>query len=276
MFEHYIDRDSDVPITKRVYDILTEKQRLEFFPDPKNVFKKNAKQYSTHILPLFSLDLSLFMPPWESSKNSQWKGKIHFIAPIGTYEGYLGDYTPHEHTYYVRHNWIGFKHVNNRYEFLADLKYFILENDEKDKKTIKELKKIDGTLNETQSKLSRIYDNVHTCYQNAKDNYFKQFSDKKVSKKYITDRIPLLGGIPYEGNWSYSGFPINELKIPCNGSVKPVTLPFTENKKMFYFIAGVDCNAFFKNKFECQVFPYRTLMFYEPNEKIALFSFDWT
>ncbi len=233
---------------------------LRIFPDAADVFAAADAYLQRHLHPLVSIELSIVNPAWS--------GWIHLISPIEPYEGYIGDHSAQFHNEYVRENWISFSlDPDGCYRFLGDKRYFLLETD--DAQTVPEW---------LRPELEKHYLKQQISYE-AAIHRFRQYgglyqprrfkplekADWAIEPMTLLDQI---GGQVGWGNWT--GCPPIPSAFALNTEDDDHVFPMMANGDHFTFIAAVPG------------YHYRDagadwiLLFYEPNSRIALMTFDWT
>src|SRR4028119_35272 len=237
--------------------IKTIEPYLKVYPADEQVFAEPVARYARHILPLVSIDLS--------AVNPSWQGWVHLVNTVEPEDEIVGKATQPFHNYYLRENWIGF-HLNHegRYELLGDFRYFYLENPP-------------GTLPEHyaghRQELEEHYDEQHAGFAEARarfDQYGVFYSQNLIrlnpnldlSKEAPSRLLEQLGGGVGAGNWA-DGFPLDE-SDPDN------VRPLTPEGVPFHFIASVPGWDY------CASGADSILLFYEPDSRTALLTFDWS
>lgn len=236
-------------------DLTLPQSFLKPFPDPKDVFAGNVELASTYLQPLVSVDLSFI--------DTDLQGWVHVVSPVEPCEGYVGDGTEEYHNYYCRPNWIGFRlDDHNRYEFLADWKYFLAASDDPNIAQDPELK--------------RHYEYRQDSFARHKAAFAQHGRLLAVDNKYLTKEELLAD--PEEfftdletdaefGNWaSDDGFPLEFKTSDENCFVYPLT----EDGRRFIYIGGVSGFAYGDRSADF------ILLFFDPVTRIALLTFDWT
>ncbi|MFF2080194.1 hypothetical protein ACFVXG_36220 [Kitasatospora sp. NPDC058162] len=98
-------------------DVMEAGTGLRVYPDPADVFVADQAELARHLHPLVSVDLAAVDPAWH--------GWVHLLSPLEPAEGYLGDHTGAFHSPLARTNWLGFAlEDDGRYRLLGDLRYF--------------------------------------------------------------------------------------------------------------------------------------------------------
>ncbi len=220
------------------------------FPEPAVVFAEPADRYARLLSPLVSIDLAAVRP--------EWHGWAHLVSPIEPTEGCLGDGTEAHHSYYARANWLGLRlDDDDHYHLLADWRYFQAESD-------------DATVRDDPELVD--------WYRRQQDSYDAARALFRRHGRLLDPRHPDAGSYPFlaqvggtagpGGNWAqFDDFP---LRRTDSADGEPAAVPIAENGDLFHFVAAVPG------------WNYRDsgagwiLMFFEPNSRTALFTFDWS
>lgn len=235
------------------------------FPPPEDVFVEPVEKYFKHLLPLVSMNLSLFDP--------DLSGWVHFVTPIEPYDGVIGQYTKRYHAYYLRENWIGFRIRDGKYELPGDFRYFYLE---KPSITARVKNQFDGQI----TILEKRYRTVRKEYAEKRQQFlehgaiYHQWAKKDSLGKYMEkDRVELIqeiGGQCGCGNWS-SGFPLLEQEaVDQEGEEILNMIPLTQDNRPFLYIGDLHGFNYIEGAAD------GILLFYDPVDKIVLFTFNWT
>ena len=236
---------------------LTEPQPfLRPFPDPAAVFAGDVARARRLLHPLVSIELSAVDPAWS--------GWIHLLSPIEPVEDYLGAGTERFHSPYARTNWIGFRlDADDRYEFLGDWRYFLAESDDVDVRSAPEL----VAAYAEQERWFTAYDRLFREHGRLipADVWARTGSGSEVPQP-----LPFLEGWDepgYAGNWADAEmFP---LEIVEDGD-DDLAYPLTEDGRRFRFIASVPGWNYRESGADS------ILLFFDPETRIALLTFDWT
>ncbi len=208
------------------------------FPAAADVFSGDLVRHQRHFQPLLSIDLSALNP--------DWSGKIHFVTPKEPVEGLVGQTTKEHHDYYNRENWVAFRLENDRYTFMGDFRYFALENGP-DAEIEQHYRETDESLAKTQA-FYREHGILNSWSQT--DNPCEWFDE--------------LGGEPWAGNWADMG------DFPLAVTDGDKAHPLTEDGRPFLYIGWLAGYSYRDGGAD------GILLFYDPVEKIALLTFDWT
>jgi hypothetical protein len=252
-----------------IEDIKTPQPYLTVFPDAKDVFAEPVEKYATLLNPFISIDLS--------AVNPAWAGKIHLVSPVEPVEGFIGQYTQDFHNDFLKTNWIAFKlNADNKYELMGDFNYFEHENNH-----LKELHK------EFQKEFDEHYAKNQKGFAEAKENYAKygalydKYGGETLAEKQAyydepSNLLDQLGGNTGWANWTVDcedfGVKLNAeyyLQYTDTDAVYPIG----PNGNRFYFIASVPAWHYITNGHGGAD---AIVLFYEPIERIAWLTFDYT
>lgn len=232
-------------------EITTAQDFLKLLPDSDAVFTSKDAFLAKHLLPLISIDLAQINP--------EWQGWIHLVNPIEPYECYIGSETAEFHNEFAHENWFILQlDEQSQYHWLADQHYFILEN--------KSHPSYAEVLPHSQA--------MHEDFRQVKQRFLEQkrvisTSDVNYQNNKPTILLNQLGGDAEYGNWCY---PIEEqLKLEnIEQDDNCFVHIFDQQQQRYYFIASASgweyCNHGADN----------ILMFYQPETRRVLFTFDWT
>jgi hypothetical protein len=249
-----------------IENIKTPQPYLTIFPDAKEVFAEPIEKYARLINPYISIDLS--------AVNSAWSGRIHLVSPVEPVDGLLGELTTDVHNDFLKTNWLAFKlNVENRYELLGDFAFFARENNQ--------LKSpYEGFEKEAYLKtLDECYADNQKHFAQAKAKYLKfgaLFGDDggdTLAKKqeYYGEAYNLvdqLGGNVGDANWTSYCDGI-DMSMEDDENIYPVS----PSGNRFYFIAGVPGYHYITKGYSE---PDWIVLFYEPIERIAWLTFDYS
>ncbi len=100
--------------------ISTTDPRISVLPDPAAVFPADQRWLARVLHPLVSIELSAFDP--------SWGGRVHLLSPVEPEAGLLGTSTAAHHNDFVGENWISFRvEPDGRYRFLGQRSFFEIE-----------------------------------------------------------------------------------------------------------------------------------------------------
>lgn len=225
------------------------------YPAPESVFATDVDKASQVFLPLLTIDLCELDPTLTE--------KVHLVCPVEPHDGYLlGEGNDAYHSEYARLNWAGFRLTeDNRYEFLGDWRYFHALNPD--------------SPYSNDAELHKFYAEAHESYHNHQQFYRQHgvlarpnFGDPTKLDVNLAHSSPLnfldtWDEPPLCGNWEYAGdFPTERLE---DG-----TYPVNADQRPFRFIGAVPgyCYGEFG--------PDALVLFFDPETRIVLLTFDWT
>ncbi len=235
---------------KQTQNITTAQPYLTILPDNEDVFASSDMFLAKHMLPLVSIDLS--------AVNPEWQGKVHLVNPIEPHDCYIGSYTLDHHDQYANENWFILQlDENNHYHWLGKNDYFYAENPECDKD------------------LKQHSQEMHQDYLAVKAR-FKE-TGKIISSSSIeyqsespTTLLDQLGGEVDGGNWTHPIDQHFDLRYINENTDDQEVHIFDHEGQRYYFIVAVAGWEY------CSHGADWILMFYQPETKRVLFTFDWT
>ncbi|AKK07147.1 hypothetical protein CMUST_14270 [Corynebacterium mustelae] len=231
------------------------------FPEPSDVFagsEADITRAAEHLLPLLTIDLEAYDPEFAGLK-------VHMLGPIEPDEGFVGQNSEEFYNYYLRENWFGFRLTeDNKYEFLGDWRYFEAENPE-------------SGLLENEFFLE-FRDRIRTSYA-AQKQYFKRYN-QLVSVEAVED-IEKAHAKPnaqnYLSTWKEPASYLNGTSLANMQIIEEpgidgdlVYYPVSEAGNRFYLIAETPAYSYTADGADS------ILLFFEPKERLVLFTFDWS
>lgn len=231
-------------------DISELKEGL--MPFPEDVFVAEQSWLNNYVLPLISVDLGILRPGLKGTL-------LHLLNPTEPYEGLLGEKTTDFHTEFCTENWMAFQLTeDNKYSFLGNEEYFLSASKHK--------AKIDDELTEHIQKIRENYQKTKAKYQITG----KLLPWQDDNPQNFLDR---LGGELWDGNWVYTSPipPAFELNVNESDEDLPNDgISISYKGKEFLYIGEVAGYNY------CGDGADAILMFYEPESRIVLFTYDWT
>jgi hypothetical protein len=237
---------------------------FQAFPDPVSVFASRVEEHAEYLLPLATLSLSHL--------SDEWQGKIHFVAPIEPWEGVPGTRSTAYHNYLCRPNWIAYRMLSDKCELACDFRYFhralyaaTPPTDEFGKKEAEALGEHYRTTREEFERRAAFF---------RKHQWLSRTLNAKSDDRRTL--VHKLGGISFEGNWSSNprDFPLSKYpdKFEDEGKIYDAdrVLPRTEDGRDFHFIGEIILYEYVKGT------NGHLLLFFDPKQRIALTTFDWT
>lgn len=242
---------------KQIQNITTAQPYLTILPNNEAVFAASDSFLAKHLLPLISIDLSFINP--------EWQGHIHLLNPTEPYDGSIGMYTEEFHNEFTNENWFILQlDENNCYRWLADKNYFILENEKHPE--------FSKNFSYSQTML-REHEQLRQDYQKNNIVISRMNAIHPDAKPSVL--INFLGGEARDGNWCYpieehltlQHFDLSQLGEKYSTRLIQV---FDQNGRRYYFIASATAYEYSSHGAD------DILMFYQPETKRVLFTFDWT
>ena len=233
------------------YEVEISELRKELTPFPEDVFVADQTWLSNYLMPLISIDLGIL--------RTDLKGTIvHILNPTEPSDGIIGEETTDFHNEFCAENWIALKLTqDNKYSFLGNEEFFLSASIHKDK--------VDNEFLEHIETVKEKYKKVKTKYK-EKGQLLPWQDDNPQN---FLDR---LGGEIWYGNWTNtspipSAFEMNidetSENLPNDGisiSYKGKEFMYVAEVSGYNYCDGADA----------------ILMFYEPENRIVLFTYDWT
>lgn len=221
-------------------------------PFPENVFAEEQSWLENYLLPLLSIDLGIL--------KDELKGTIvHMLNPTEPYEGLIGEETTEFHNEFCSENWIALQLTEkNKYRFLGNEDYFLSSSNHKD---------MDEDLIENIKEIKETYKKAKEKFQKTE----KLLPWQDDNPQSFMDR---LGGEICYGNWTEtspvpSAFKMN-IKEVSKEKLLNDGISITYKDKEFIYIGEVAGYSY------CGSGADSILMFYEPQSRIVLFTYDWT
>ncbi|MFD7286813.1 hypothetical protein [Streptomyces sp. NPDC059863] len=235
-------------------DVITPGTGLRVYPETKDVFVAEQVDLARHLHPLISIDLAQVDPAWH--------GWIHLVSPLEPAEGYLGDHTRNFHSALQTPNWVGFALEDDRYRLLGDVRYFARAT------TPEEVPEpwpgFRAALDEHCESQERSYRTHRDAFR--RDGRLFMRDDDGAPVYGATDGVALLdqlGGYADQGNWADPDLFRLEFDEDRAWPVSPAGNPFA-------FVAAVPGWHYRRSGADW------ILLFFEPVERLALLTFDWS
>ena len=234
------------------------------FPEAADIFVADQPWLAEHLLPLLSIDLGLVRPELAGTV-------VHMLNPVEPVEGYIGDGTEAFHNAYTTRNWFAFSLTqDNRYRFLGQEGYF------------QRAPVHQGAF--TQDDFEREHEaEMLASYARAKAHFAAQgvlardfgYGDGPEPMTYLD----ALGGELSFSNWAVSpsvpsAFTWSDsdghARYPDREPLPNDGLEIALEGRAFFQVATVAADSW------CSSGADSILLFYEPQSRTALFTFDWT
>ncbi|WP_296143475.1 hypothetical protein [uncultured Flavobacterium sp.] len=221
-------------------------------PFPENVFIEDQTWLSKYLLPLISIDLGIL-------KNDLKGTIVHILNPTEPAEGIIGEETTDFHNEFCSENWIAFKLTkDNKYSFLGNEEFFLSASIHKDK--------VDNDFTEH---IKTIQEN----YQKAKAKYKIKGQLLPWQDDNPQNFLDSLGGEMWYGNWTNTGSIPSAFEMSINETIENLPndgISISYKGKEFMYVGEVSGYSY------CGDGADAILMFYEPENRIVLFTYDWT
>ncbi|MFB7665357.1 hypothetical protein ACFC1R_15635 [Kitasatospora sp. NPDC056138] len=236
-------------------DVMTAGTGLRVYPEPADVFVADQVELAAHLHPLISIDLAAVDPAWH--------GRIHLVSPLEPADGYLGDHTEAFHLPLQRTNWLGFSIEDDRYRLLGDRRYFARAT------TPEELPDPWPGFRAELDEHCEAEERSYLAHRDAfrREGVLLMRHDDGSPRSGGPDAMALLeqlgGDADPHGNWVRPElFPV-EYDDDSAWPVSPAGNPFR-------FVASVPGWHYRRTGADS------ILLFFEPVERIALLTFDWS
>ena len=242
------------------YDLKKANAHIRPFPDPGDVFVSEQIGLAEYMHPLVSIDLAIVNP--------EWSGFVHIVSPIEPAEGLIGDGTERFHNEYLNENCIVFKVENGKYSFMGDKRYFLKAWDRS---------QVPSDQIARYNELSEHYDVEERSYRHGLSLYRKTGNVHRLDADgnfVFGNREPeplleKLGGYAEIYNFHVG------IDIEAEYGRNPTghgdyVVPYSKAGRPYRHVASVP-GYFYRNRGADSI-----VLFYEPVEKLALTTFDWT
>lgn len=252
--------------------LYRETSYLRAFPDAADVFASRVKKHAEYLLPVATLSLKRL--------SRMWDGVIHFVLPIEPCGGYgcAGEESKPYHNYLCRPNWIGYRMVGNKLELACDFRFFhkayYANNPPQTETRKQEAEEIEAHYRRTRQEFKR-----HAEFF-KEHGWLCQSPEKRTGLKKDQEwmRVSLvrdLGGVSFGGNWSSSrDFPMSRYPDQFEDLGKVYdserVLPRTEDGRDFHYVGEVEMWNYIGDTNGVLV------LFFDPKERVALTTIDWT
>lgn len=221
-------------------DIDTPTDFVKPFPSYEDVFNDQLALHRKHFLPLVSIDVSVIF--------ADLRGWLHFVTPIEPLiQGNVGDLTGEYCDFYNDCGRVAFRVSHGKYSFSGDFRFFAYESGA-----------IFTTYPQEVEAIHQEYRERVASYEQTRQGFLKYggvpysaMSPLESEDDYFAPLVQQLGGDTPFGNWGH--------EIPRNRS-----------GKAFRFVGCLTGFSY------CDRAADRILLFYDPDEQIALLTFDWS
>ena len=219
-------------------------------PFPQDVFVAEQPWLAQHLLPLMSIDLGLLRPELAGTV-------VHMLCPVEPYDGNIGDGTEHFHNAFTSTGWFALRlNEDNRYEFLGQEGYFRLSS-QRDFALYEGEEEHAGRMKASHAQARAFYEQHGYLGSEASDGTAHQQA-----------WLDGLGGPYWGGNWTNTESVPEAFELIDDWDAERIELSH-QGKPMIpvAYVAGYNW---------CERGADALLLFYEPESRIALFTFDWS
>ncbi len=245
--------------------LYAEAEHFAPFPEPETVFAEDIETHLKYLLPVATVSLKHINPAWE--------GPIHFVQPVEPYEGVVGELTSEHHSQLCRKNWIGYRiDEYGRYTFASDWEYFLRKKLES--RDARQAEVDANQLHEHYERARQSFETNRTHFQEYRGLH-SSYSLEQHGVCRDRDRLKLvnqLGGKPGWGNWTEIGdWPLSKHK--CDATEEPdetYPLPQAADGTDFVYIGWLHSFVYVDTS-GCNL-----ELFYHPELRLALTTFDWS
>lgn len=240
-------------------DVKQPLPEMRLYPAADEVFVPQQDWLAEHLLPCFTLDLAALRPEWAGTK-------IHMLLPCEPEEGLIGEHTEAAHTEFCRTNWLAFRlHPDHRYEFLAAEDYFQAACEPDNASLTEHLREQKQSFAEYRAEWN---------------------ADPHAADTVLINR---LGGAIEEGNWTHNETAPSAFSYDTDARYYDADTPPHQAKELlqqkidgtdevriayqgrpFHFIASTAGWSWAEHGADDM------LLFYEPESRIVLMTFDYT
>lgn len=240
--------------------IIGADPRIVVFPDPAEVFAVDQPWLARLLHPLVSIELSAIDP--------DWRGRVHLLSPIEPLDGLLGENTVEYHDAHACQNWISFQvESDGHYRFLGDRRFFEFEAE--NAASASHPDRVGGLSlayaeADAEFAASRArWDRLGRLVWGSPDDPARQREGWGTNIAVLE----ALGGEPEEGNWTAFDPPVG---MSLDRGAPGAPTPRLADGSPFVFVAST------------AGYPWREqgadaiMLFFEPNTRTALLTFDWT
>lgn len=238
------------------------KPGLTPFPDAADIFVADQPWLAEHLLSLISIDLGLVRPELAGTV-------VHMLCPVEPFEGCIGDETEAHHNAFTAPNWFALELTpDNRYRFLGNEGFFQRAPQHGGQFTK------DAYACEHTDEMLASHEKARAYY--AEHGRLASYSRYGKGEPMEHDYLDSLGGGIWYGNWTGHppippAFQLDEAENAGMGDeLEDDGIRITRDGKPFFHVANVAGYNW------CATGADSILLFYEPESRTVLFTFDWT
>jgi hypothetical protein len=231
------------------------------FPAATDIFVADQPWLAEHLLPLISIDLGLLRPELAGTV-------VHMLCPVEPFDGHLGAGTETCHNAFTAPNWFALELTpDNRYRFLGHEGFFqrAPEHGGRFTREACACEHTDGML------LS--YDKARAYF--AEHGRMARYARRGRGEPMEQDYLDRLGGGIWYGNWTDHppippAFRLQTLPDAGMDEQEDDGIRITRDGRPFFHVADVAGYNW------CATGADSILLFYEPESRTVLFTFEWT
>lgn len=221
-------------------------------PFPEDIFVEEQSWLKNYLLPLISIDLGILRTNLAGTV-------VHLLNPTEPAEGIIGEQTTDFHNEFCGENWIAFKLTSdNRYSFLGNENYFLSSP---------------AHQNSVDKEFTEHIKMVHDNYQKVKTKYQEKGQLLPWQDDNPQNFLDRLGGDMWYGNWTDSSSLPSAFEMNMDESAEDLSndrISISYKGNDFMYVADVAGYSY------CADGADSVLLFYEPENRIVLFTYDWT
>ncbi len=243
---------------QQTQNITTAQPYLTILPENDQVFAASDMFLAKHMLPLVSIDLSVINP--------EWQGLIHLVNPVEPADCYIGDYTPEYHNDFAGQNWFILQlDENNHYQWLGQRQYFILENDNHHELCFGQMQPHSEAMHKDYLKVKARFKETGEMISTSCLKF-----DLEFRQTHPNILLNWIGGEFSVSNYISPLDQYFDLKIIDRRTDDEEVHIYDKQGRRYYFIA---CASGWQY---CTSGADDILMYYQPETKRVLYTFDWT
>lgn len=243
---------------KQIQNITTAQPYLTILPNNEAVFAASDSFLAKHLLPLVSIDLSFINP--------EWQGQIHLLNPVEPADSYIGDYTQEYHNEFAGENWFILQlNENNQYQWLAQRQYFILENDNHHELCFGQMQPHSDEMHKDYLKVKARFKETGEMISSSHFKFTSEFR-----KQHPNILLNWIGGEFSVSNYISPLDQYFDLKFINRRTTDEEVHIYDKQGRRYYFVASASGWQY------CTSGADDILMYYQPETKRVLFTFDWT
>ena len=238
----------------QIQNITEPQPYLTLLPENEDVFAPDNTFLAKHLLPLVSIDLAAINP--------DWRGKIHLVNPIEPADCYIGSYTEAFYNQFAAENYFILQlDENNHYQWLGEKRYFILENENHAEICFNQMQPHSDQMHKDYLEVKARF--KETGKMTSTDHFINQYAEPNTLLNWI-------GGEFSASNYMSPLDQYFDLQIIEKRADHEEVHIYDKQGNRYYFIACASSWQY------CTSGADDILMYYQPETKRVLFTFDWT